>query len=51
MIFLAHHIATWLGVSTGVVIAGLIILRKKGMASLKARRQRKSTAAQPQAGR
>jgi hypothetical protein len=35
---LAHHIATWLGIPVAVVIAALIILRKKGMA-LRARRQ------------
>jgi hypothetical protein len=34
----AHDIAGWLGIPTGVVIAAMIILRKKGMA-LRARRK------------
>ena len=36
--FIAHDIAGWLGIPTGIVIAVLIILRKKGMA-LRARRK------------
>jgi hypothetical protein len=28
--FIAHDIAGWLGIPTGIVIAALIILRKKG---------------------
>lgn len=35
---MAHHIAAWLGIPAGIVIAALVILRKKGMA-LRARRQ------------
>jgi hypothetical protein len=42
---LAHHIATWLGIPVAVVIAALIILRKKGMA-LRARRQQARQASQ-----
>jgi hypothetical protein len=34
----AHHIAAWLGIPAGIVIAAMFILRKKGMA-LRARRQ------------
>ncbi|WP_369394376.1 hypothetical protein AB5J72_47675 [Streptomyces sp. CG1] len=48
--FLAHYIAGWIGIPTGIVIAALFILRKRGM-ELRARRQqtRKSTApVQPQ---
>lgn len=51
MIFLAHHIAGWLGIPTGVLIAVLIILRKKGMAAMKARRQARQAAAQPRVER
>jgi hypothetical protein len=39
--FIAHDIAGWLGIPTGIVIAALIILRKKGMA-LRASRKRKA---------
>lgn len=35
---MAHHIAAWLGIPVGIVIAAMIIVRKKGMA-LRARRQ------------
>jgi hypothetical protein len=35
---MAHHIAAWLGIPAGIVIAAMVILRKKGMA-LRARRQ------------
>lgn len=35
---MAHHIAAWLGIPAGIVIAALVILRKTGMA-LRARRQ------------
>lgn len=35
---MAHHIAAWLGIPIGIVIAAMIVLRKKGMA-LRARRQ------------
>ena len=34
----AHDIAGWLGIPAGIVIAAMIILRRKGMA-LRARRQ------------
>lgn len=44
MIFLAHHIAPTLGIPAGVLIAAAIILRKRGMAAMKARRQRKRAA-------
>jgi len=30
--FIAHYIAGWLGIPTGIVIGVLIILRKKGRA-------------------
>jgi hypothetical protein len=36
---MAHHIAAWLGIPAGIVIAALVVLRKKGMA-LRARRQK-----------
>jgi lysylphosphatidylglycerol synthetase-like protein (DUF2156 family) len=36
--FIAHDIAGWLGIPAGIVIAALIILRKKGMA-LRARKK------------
>jgi hypothetical protein len=36
---MAHHIAAWLSIPVGIVIAALVILRKKGMA-LRARRQK-----------
>jgi hypothetical protein len=42
---MAHHIAAWLGIPTGVVIAAMMILRKKGMA-LRARRQQARAANQ-----
>jgi hypothetical protein len=51
MIFLAHHLATWIGVPAGVLIAGAFILRKKGMAAMKARRQAKESAPQLQVDR
>jgi hypothetical protein len=35
---MAHHIAAWLGIPAGIVIAAMVILRKRGMA-LRARRQ------------
>ncbi|HEY6314837.1 MAG TPA: hypothetical protein VIY52_29115 [Streptosporangiaceae bacterium] len=34
---MAHHIAAWLGIPVGTVIAAMVILRKKGMA-MRARR-------------
>jgi 3-methyladenine DNA glycosylase Mpg len=36
--FFAHDIASWLGIPAGVVIAAMIILRRKGM-QLRARRK------------
>jgi hypothetical protein len=41
---MAHHIAAWLGIPVGIVIAAMIVLRKKGMA-LRARRQQARQAA------
>jgi hypothetical protein len=35
---MAHHIAAWLGIPVGIVIAVLVILRKRGM-ELRARRR------------
>jgi hypothetical protein len=43
--FIAHDIAGWLGIPTGVAIAALIILRKKGMA-LRARRKQEHASRQ-----
>lgn len=43
---MAHHITAWLGIPAGIVIAALVILRKRGMA-LRARRQQ---ARRPAAG-
>jgi hypothetical protein len=40
---MAHHIAAWLGIPAGIVIAAMVILRKRGMA-LRARRQQARTA-------
>jgi hypothetical protein len=28
---MAHHIAAWLGIPIGIVIAAMVILRKRGM--------------------
>ena len=36
--FIAHYIAEWLGIPAAIVIAALVILRRKGRA-LRARRQ------------
>ena len=36
--FIAHYLAEWLGIPAGIVIAVLIILRRKGRA-LRARRR------------
>jgi hypothetical protein len=47
--FIAHDIAGWLGIPTGIVIAALIILRKKGMA-LRARRKQESASRQLASG-
>lgn len=41
--FIAHDIAGWLGVPTGIVIVALIILRRKGMA-LRARKKQERAA-------
>lgn len=43
--FIAHDLATWLGIPAGIVIAALIILRKKGMA-LRARRKQARASSQ-----
>jgi hypothetical protein len=43
--FIAHDIAGWLGIPAGIVIAALIILRKKGMA-LRASRKRERASRQ-----
>lgn len=40
--FLAHFVAGWLGLPTGIVIVAMLMLRKKGMAAYKTRKQRKS---------
>lgn len=46
----AHDIAVWLGVPAGLVIAAMIILRRRGMAlrarRLQARKARQSAPAQ-----
>lgn len=39
--FIAHYLAGWLGVSTGIVIAALLVLRWGGKA-LRARRKQRS---------
>jgi hypothetical protein len=39
--FLAHHIAAWLGIPAGIVIAGLFAARKKGRELQARRRQAK----------
>jgi len=41
---MAHHIAAWLGIPAGIVIAAMVILRKRGTA-LRARRQQARQAA------
>jgi hypothetical protein len=43
--FIAHYIAEWLGIPAAIVIAALVILRRKGRA-LRARRQQARTASQ-----
>ncbi|MGW7006264.1 hypothetical protein ACWGCW_26475 [Streptomyces sp. NPDC054933] len=40
--FIAHYVAGWLGVSTGIVIAALLVLRRGGKA-LRARRKQRSS--------
>lgn len=45
----AHDIAGWLGIPAGIVIAAMIILRRRGMA-LRARRQQAREASQPSPG-
>jgi len=45
----AHDIAGWLGIPAGIVIAAMIILRRKGMA-LRARRQQARQASPPASG-
>jgi hypothetical protein len=41
---MAHHIAAWLSIPAGIVIAAMVILRKRGMA-LRAHRQQGRQAA------
>jgi hypothetical protein len=41
--FIAHDIAGWLGIPAGIVIAALIILRKKGMALRAKRKQQRAS--------
>jgi hypothetical protein len=36
---LAHHIAAWLGIPAGIVIAAMVILRKRGTELRAHRRQ------------
>jgi len=43
---MAHHIAAWLGIPIGIVIAAMVILRKRGM-ELRARRQQAREASRP----
>jgi hypothetical protein len=45
---MAHHIAAWLGVPARIVIAAMVILRKRGMA-LRTRRQQARAAKQASA--
>jgi len=40
--FIAHDIAGWLGIPTGIVLAALIILRKKGIALWASRKQQRA---------
>lgn len=40
--FIAHAIAGWLGIPTAIVIAALIILRKKGMALRASRKKERA---------
>jgi hypothetical protein len=44
--FLAHYIAGWIGIPTGIVIAALFVLRKRGL-QLRARRQQARTSTAP----
>jgi len=46
---MARHIAAWLGIPAGIVIAVLVILRKKGM-ELRARRQQARAASRSAPG-
>lgn len=46
---MAHHIAAWLGIPVGIVIAAMIVLRKKGIA-LRARRQHARDASRSASG-
>ena len=45
----AHDIAGWLGIPTGIVIAAMVILRRRGMA-LRARRQQARAAGRAPSG-
>jgi hypothetical protein len=41
--FIAHDIAGWLGIPTGIVIVALITLRKTGMALRASRKGKRSS--------
>ena len=41
--FIAHYLSGWLGISTGIVIAVLLVLRRGGKALRARRKQRSST--------
>ena len=41
--FIAHYLAGWLGISTGIVIAALLLLRRGGKALRARRKQRADT--------
>ena len=45
---MTHHIAAWLGIPVGIVIAAMVILRKRGM-ELRARRQQAREGSRPAA--
>lgn len=45
--FFAHDIAGWLGVPAGVVIAALIILRRRGRAAWARRKQARAAGRAP----
>jgi hypothetical protein len=49
--FLAHHIAAWLGIPAGIVIAAMFILRRKGKELRERRKQARQAKAQPQVER
>ena len=43
---MAHHIAAWLGIPIGIVIAAMVIVRKRGM-ELRARRRQAREGSRP----